>query len=70
MTRRGMTAGSLACFGGGAVFAVTVLLGVAVPGIASAGAFKCENWWLYEDDEMALRAAAREIRPPRILNNS
>lgn len=60
--RRGVTA-PLACLWIGAAFALAVLLAVVVPGIASAGAFKCENWWLYEDDEMRLRAAALKALP-------
>jgi hypothetical protein len=51
----GMAVKTLACIGIGAAFAVIVLLGIAVPGVAAAGSFKCENRWLYEDDEMALR---------------
>jgi hypothetical protein len=46
--------------------AMAVLLGVAVPGVASAGAFKCENWWLYEDDEIRLRAAALRALPKHV----
>jgi hypothetical protein len=47
----------------GAAFAFIVLFGAAAPDVASAGAFKCENWWLYEDDEMALRVAALKVLP-------
>jgi hypothetical protein len=56
-----MTAGSLACFSVGAAIAVIVLLGVAVP--ASAGAFKCEDRFLDDIDEMQLRAAALKVLP-------
>ena len=61
-----MSAGSWVCFGIGAAFTLSVLLGVAVPAIASAGAYKCENWWLYKDDEMALRAAALKVLPKSV----
>jgi hypothetical protein len=58
-----MSAGSLVWFGIGTAFALAVLFGAAVPKSASAGAFKCENRWLYEGDEMALRVAALKVLP-------
>jgi len=49
---RGLAVKTLARIGIGAAFAVIVLLGVAVPDVASAGEYKCEHRWLYEDDEV------------------
>lgn len=60
---RGMAVKTLACIGIDAAFAVSVLLGVGVPDVASAGEYKCENRWLNEGDEMALRAAALKVLP-------
>jgi hypothetical protein len=66
MIRRGMTAGSLACFGGSAAIAVVILLGVAVPGVGHAGMRKCEDHFLDADDEMRLRAAALKVLPKSV----
>jgi hypothetical protein len=53
----------LAVFGIGAALALAVPFGVAVPTIASAGAFKCEDRFLDSIDEMQLRTAALEVLP-------
>jgi len=58
-----MSGGSLVCFGIGLVFALSVLLGVAVPGVGHAGMRKCEDHFLDADDEMRLRAAALRVLP-------
>jgi hypothetical protein len=54
---------SLACLGAGVAAALAVLLGVGVPGSASAGAYKCEDRSLDDIDEMQVRAAALRVLP-------
>jgi hypothetical protein len=51
------------CFGAGVVAALAFLLAVAVPQSAFAGAYKCEDRFLNDVDEMLLRAAALRILP-------
>jgi hypothetical protein len=61
-----MTVRTLAGLGIGAAFAIAVLLGVTLPKPASAGAFKCEDHFLDEVDEMQLRAAALKVLPKSV----
>jgi hypothetical protein len=58
-----MPIGTLASLWIGAALAVAVLLGVGVSGGASAGAYKCEDRFLDDIDEMQLRAAALRVLP-------
>jgi hypothetical protein len=66
VTRGRITEGALASFGIGAALAVIVLLSVAVPKAASAGAYKCEENFLDGIDEMQLRAAALKVLPKSV----
>jgi hypothetical protein len=65
MTRRKVTA-SWKSLGIGTVFAVIVLLEVSAPQFASAGAYKCEDLFLDDLDEMQLRAAALRALPKAV----
>jgi len=58
-----MTTRTLTSLGIGAALILAVLLGVGVPGSASAGAYKCEDRFLDDIDEMQLRAAALRVLP-------
>jgi hypothetical protein len=66
MTSLGITVRTLAGFGIGAALAVAILLGLAVPESASAGAYKCEDRFLEVIDEMQLRAAALKVLPKSV----
>jgi hypothetical protein len=63
MTSRGVTVGTLAGFAIISALIVAVLFGVGVPVSASAGAYKCEDRFLDDIDEMQLRAAALQVLP-------
>ncbi len=54
---------TLGHLGIGAAITLTVLLGIAVPKVVSAGEYKCEDRFLDEVDEMRLRRAALKVLP-------
>jgi hypothetical protein len=64
MARHGMAATSLVCYGIGAALVVTILWGVAAPGIAHAQMLTCEFRILQPNDERRLLASARSSFPP------
>jgi hypothetical protein len=61
MARQGMSVSSLGSVGIGAAIALAVLLEVALSKSASAGAYKCEDRFLDDLDEMQVRAAALRV---------
>jgi hypothetical protein len=61
-----MAVRTVAYLGMSAALTLAVLCGVAVPGVAHAQMLKCENDWLYDYDEMALRAAALRMLPKSV----
>jgi hypothetical protein len=63
MARREMVAASLVCYGIGAALAVTILLGVAAPGIAQAQMYKCDFRILQPNDERRLVTSASSSLP-------
>jgi hypothetical protein len=66
VTERGMAVRTSASLWLGAAIALAVLLGVAVPEVASAGECKCEYRFLDEVDEMRLRRAALKVLPKSV----
>ena len=61
-----MTVRILAYLGIWAALALAVVFGIAVPRVGQAGMLKCETDWLYDYDEMALRAAALKVLPKSV----
>lgn len=57
---------TLAGLGTGIAPALAILLGMAVPGVASAGVYKCEDRFLDAIDEMQLRSAALKVLPKAV----
>jgi hypothetical protein len=66
MTSREMEVRILVRLGIGAAIAFTFLMGIAVPKGASAGAYKCEDRFLDDIDEMQLRAMALRVVPKEV----
>lgn len=69
MIKHLMARSSRVCLRIGGATALAFLLGVAVPGVGHAQMLKCENDWLDEYDEMALRAAALKVLPKSVHIN-